>query len=600
MARVLYLLYAVGVIVLLMTCLWGAGILNNNNNNRVGSHTSENTTARQNYLKHLLDTQDDHPNGNLNPLDSYTAFTQAQQEIVNKYVNSCKHDQRITNLTDEFTVSDGVPSMVGAVIYINMKDHADRDEFMKTQFRQWALPTSTDILRFEAVKEPKNGAKGCYLSHMHALAWGYAHTSGHVLVLEDDFVLDVTREEMEAYMAEADRVCSGRWDVIVLGQYVQKWQPLSLTGKPVFRLLHSTTTSGYLVNRRYLKDLLTKWHESYQPRKDLNKFQHDDNLDQIQIAFQKKDLWLGFDRALGSQRNGMSTIGHNMVHNTWKCNDKYNIWYESDGRSKRLQLLAHWKRRKVAVCFVATGKYREFLPMVTLSCVKRFLKPHLLEFFIFTDAPAAIPEDFYGCQNRVYTIERQGFPGDTLYRYHYMLKAEKALQEMDYFYYMDVDYWVCNVPEENKLLCNGLVATSHLHNLHIKDSSTALHRGSPDTNPASTACIRPDERMNCYFSGGFQGGTSSAFLQACHTLKQRIDTDDQNGVMALWHDESHWNRYLLDYPPAEILTSAYVFPEPCLEPGNTTNNCKRLREKKLYPIMVAIEKNHKLFRETPE
>jgi len=67
--------------------------------------------------------------------------------------------------------------------------------------------------------------------------------------------------------------------------------------------------------------------------------------------------------------------------------------------------------------------------------------------------------------------------------------------------------------------------------------------------------------------------------------------------MALWHDESHWNRYLLDHPPSKIVTPAYVFPETCLNPTSTVENCKKFREAKISPIMVAIDKDHQHYRE---
>ena len=41
---------------------------------------------------------------------------------------------------------------------------------------------------------------------------------------------------------------------------------------------------------------------------------------------------------------------------------------------------------------------------------------------------------------------------------------------------------------------------------------------------------------------------------------ERIDVDDKNGVMAVWHDESHWNRQLKQFPPTLVLDPRYCYP----------------------------------------
>ena len=510
--------------------------------------------------------------------------------IIEKYNDTSARENRISTIV--IGTVEGDPSFLENIIYINMSNNIDRNVSLTSELSNFEFTQNTTLRRFEGVPQPGNGAKGCYLSHLHALAFGCS-LGTHITVLEDDFTFNVSRADLESYLQQAETATQGRWDVIVLGQYVHKWQQFELFPS-VFRILHGTTTSGYIVNRNHIRDLLLKFHQEFLLRAHVEKFEHDDNLDQIQVMFQTQDIWLGFEKSMGAQRAGLSIIGNQIIHNSWVCNATFDKWRTpAEHLWHDLVLVTPaFRSQRVALCFVATGKYIQYLQSVMQSCVQRFVKPHMLEFFVFTDDLKAVPES---CQH-AYFVERKGFPGDTLYRYHYILTAEKDLQNMSHIFYMDVDYWVCNATDNDKLLVSdGLVATAHLHNLHVTDSNQ-FHRGTPDTNPHSTAYVSETTKMVNYYCGGFQGGKASSFLTACREMKQNIDIDDTNHIMAAWHDESHWNRYLIDHPPQAILTQSYVYPEQCLDANCDEENCVALRRDHIKPVMVALSKNHKSVR----
>jgi histo-blood group ABO system transferase len=85
-----------------------------------------------------------------------------------------------------------------------------------------------------------------------------------------------------------------------------------------------------------------------------------------------------------------------------------------------------------------------------------------------------------------------------------------------------------------------------------------------------------------YFAGGFNGGSSIEFLKMCDKISTNIEKDLQNGYIAIWHDESHLNRYFLDNPPTKILDPGYCYPESWGLPFS----------KKL----LALDKNHEEMR----
>jgi histo-blood group ABO system transferase len=47
----------------------------------------------------------------------------------------------------------------------------------------------------------------------------------------------------------------------------------------------------------------------------------------------------------------------------------------------------------------------------------------------------------------------------------------------------------------------------------------------------------------------------------CSTLKHRAEEDLRKNYIALWHDESYMNRYMVENPPTLVLPPTYAQPE---------------------------------------
>lgn len=515
-------------------------------------------------------------------------FEAEQERFLTETAEACEVTRENPEVKHELLFSS--PVVVGAIVYINMEEHTSRREALVHHLKATGWWSRVPVFRMRAVARPDNGALGCFESHVHVLGWASKHVKGSVLVLEDDAVFSKTYDEVVTALNSGHTETGGRWDVMVLGQYVHQWQPLGA----VYRLLHSTTTSAYLVHPTYVKNLFYHWYTHLVPRRRLAAFESEDHLDQIQISLQKRDVWVGFHQALAHQKPGESVIGHVQADNRWRANAEGTEWYDGAEVAHVLRKEEPLVRQSVAVCHVATGRYKQFVSGIQRDCAERFLKPHALSFFLFTDAPEEFPDEVHGCPIHKYLVKRQGFPGDTLYRYHYMLKAEAELKKHDFMYYTDVDYWVLESPNLQLMMPanRGLVATEHINVFDETKHTAAGHVGTPDNNPRSKAFIAPNEAMNGYYAGGVQGGGTEKFLAACRVMRDRIDDDDARGVMALWHDESHWNRYLLDSPPETVLSQSYIFPERCLSESAHEDLCRTLRNHAIEPVMLPLEKNH--------
>ena len=199
---------------------------------------------------------------------------------------------------------------------------------------------------------------------------------------------------------------------------------------------------------------------------------------------------------------------------------------------------------RVAHLVIALGcNYRPYFRQLLHSANKHFV-PHTT--VVWTDDP-------FPTTDGVIQIHQgnMGFPEATLQRYRLFSEQASLLANYDQLFYTDVDMTFV-APVGAEVFSNGITAT--LHPGYIGT------RGTPERNPISRAYIPRDAR-NRYFCGGFNGGDARTFLSMAKELSGLIDEDSRNGITAVWHDESHLNRYLFARPPAKVLSPDYCYPE---------------------------------------
>ena len=83
-----------------------------------------------------------------------------------------------------------------------------------------------------------------------------------------------------------------------------------------------------------------------------------------------------------------------------------------------------------------------------------------------------------------------------------------------------------------------------------------------DRNPRSSAYVSfYSPKAKSYFCGGLNGGGTVRYLKLIRDLDRQICEDDRKDVVALWHDESHLNRYMLTQKNYKVLSPSYAYPE---------------------------------------
>lgn len=206
---------------------------------------------------------------------------------------------------------------------------------------------------------------------------------------------------------------------------------------------------------------------------------------------------------------------------------------------------------RIAILYICTGKYTVFWKGFYETFEKNFLRASEKNYFVYTDSKK-LP---YATEKNVCIIpqENLGWPDNTLQRFAMFVREEERFKDYDYTFFMNANM-LCleEVTEEDFLPIkeNLLVAVDAIAYGRKPDDFTY------DRNPLSTAYI-PFGEGKYYVMGGLNGGKTGPYLQMVHELKNNVDEDARNGVMALWHDESHLNHYIIGREDFKVLPPCY-------------------------------------------
>ena len=227
---------------------------------------------------------------------------------------------------------------------------------------------------------------------------------------------------------------------------------------------------------------------------------------------------------------------------------------------------------KIGLLIVATGSYIDFVEPLINSADTYFCNNHEVTYFIFTDSEITQAERVI----KIYESKR-GWPYDTLMRITMYHTHRDKLGEMDYLFATDAD--MLFVDEVGNEILSDRVATQH--------PGYVERRGTYERRPSSTAYVHTQEGTH-YFAGGFNGGSAHEFLKMAKTITKNIMKDLGRNIIAVWHDESHINRYFIDNPPTQVLSPSY-----CYSMNLAATHGKRLP---YNPRLIALDKDHAQLR----
>lgn len=209
---------------------------------------------------------------------------------------------------------------------------------------------------------------------------------------------------------------------------------------------------------------------------------------------------------------------------------------------------------KLAVIFIGTSKYKKFFDGYYEGIMKNLLPSVEKTIFAFTDETSEIT--FNKPNVIVKKIEHLKWPFITLFRFKFIKNIKKELLEFDNVLFVDADLWAVGpINLEELPLDKDLIGVQHPGFIN--------KIGTFETDTRSNATIFDGKYdVKKYRQGCLWGGKTDCVIEMVETLDSWIEEDLAKNVVAVWHDESHMNKYFLRNPEkVHTLHSGFAQPQ---------------------------------------
>ena len=211
---------------------------------------------------------------------------------------------------------------------------------------------------------------------------------------------------------------------------------------------------------------------------------------------------------------------------------------------------------KIAILYICTGNYKVFWNDFYKSCEKNFLSKEEKHYFVFTDDLNIDKVSNMTLINQ----ECKGFPHDSLFRFDMFLKVKKEVLAYDYVFFFNanmlfVDTVTYDIFPKKKF--KGLIGVVHPMGFKYEKFPSMF---TYERNKKSKAYIKKEKKDYKYYMGGFNGGSVEEYYTMVSECSKNIHDDYDNNIVAIFHDESHLNKYFSDHK-VHSLSTCYGFPE---------------------------------------
>ena len=198
---------------------------------------------------------------------------------------------------------------IDKIVYINLEHRLDK----KVQLEEQLYNFDLKFERFNGIHQPEN-VIGCSKSHLEVLKLAKKQGYRNVLILEDDFMFIVSKEEFYKNISLLFE-SKIEFDVCMLSYNLIK-SNMSFEIPFLTKVLEVQTASGYIVNNS-MYDKLIELYEWAIPLLESTKQHWIYSNDQIWKKLQKNNKWYCFTTRIGKQRPSYSDNGETWADIKW-------------------------------------------------------------------------------------------------------------------------------------------------------------------------------------------------------------------------------------------------------------------------------------------
>lgn len=205
----------------------------------------------------------------------------------------------------------------------------------------------------------------------------------------------------------------------------------------------------------------------------------------------------------------------------------------------------------VAILYIATGRYTVFWEYFYQSAEKFLLPDCDKHYILFTDNTELLSQQSHYSNVTMIEQEALEWPYIALMRYQIILSVRYILEQYDFTFYFNGNTEFLSKVSKKDLL--PLEANQEI-TLYLQPHVFHKNRNKYpyDRNSKSNAYI-PYNQGKYYFAGGITGGRTESYLEMCEILHSYTESDLQENIIALWHDESYLNKFALDRDDIKVL-----------------------------------------------
>lgn len=184
-------------------------------------------------------------------------------------------------------------------------------------------------------------------------------------------------------------------------------------------------------------------------------------------------------------------------------------------------------------------------------------------YYVFTDAPEMVPNLKLGRQRSMKVIKVEKY---SRWQDISMMRMKTISETIESDIRHHSTYVFCfDVDQEFKGRFGSEALGDSVALLHAHFYKLPKERFTYDKNPKSKAYM---ETGDFYYHAAIFGGSWKYVKNLTDACYLNIMEDKKNNVEALWHDESHLNKYFWLYKPSRLLSPEYCWDESIGDKGD--------------------------------